>query len=50
MWPTGQATLAGIEQVLPETGDTVIDLGALAAGRLHCTCSTGMYGGVIEAS
>jgi plastocyanin domain-containing protein len=41
---------AGVEQALPETGDTVIDLGAMSAGSLHYTCSTGMYGGVIETS
>lgn len=41
---------AGIEQALPETGDTVADLGVLSPGPLRYTCSTGMYGGVIETS
>ena len=41
---------AHIERSLPETGETVVDLGKLTAGRLEYTCSTGMYHGVIEAS
>lgn len=41
---------ANLERSLPETGETVIDLGKLAAGRLEYICSAGMYGGVIEAS
>jgi sulfite exporter TauE/SafE len=38
----------GIEQVLPETGQTAIDLGTSQAGTLRYTCSMGMYGGVIH--
>ena len=41
---------AHVERSLPETGETVVDLGKLAAGRLEYTCSTGMYHGLIEAS
>lgn len=41
---------ANLERSLPETGETVIDLGKLAAGRLEYVCSAGMYHGVIEAS
>lgn len=37
-----------VERSLPETGDTVIDLGRPAAGRIDYTCSIGMYRGVIE--
>lgn len=37
-----------VEKVLPETGETVIDVGVLAAGTLEYTCSMGMYGGTIE--
>ena len=39
---------ANIQRVLPETGDTRIELGSLEAGTLRYTCSMGMYGGVIE--
>jgi hypothetical protein len=35
---------------LPETGETIVDLGTLAAGRLNFTCSMGMYSGAIEAA
>lgn len=35
---------------LPATGDTTIDLGQLAAGRLRYTCGMGMYSGTIEAT
>jgi sulfite exporter TauE/SafE len=38
----------GIERVLPETGQTAIDLGASRAGTLRYTCSMGMYGGAIH--
>ncbi|MGH9153981.1 MAG: sulfite exporter TauE/SafE family protein [Acidimicrobiales bacterium] len=38
----------GLQQVLPETGDTPIKLGALEPGDLRFTCSMGMYSGVIE--
>lgn len=41
---------ANLERSLPETGETVIDLGTLAAGRIEYICSAGMYGGVIEVS
>ena len=37
-----------LERTLAETGDTEIDLGKLAAGRIDYTCSIGMYRGVIE--
>lgn len=37
-----------LEGTLPETGDTEIDLGKPAAGRIDYTCSIGMYRGVIE--
>ena len=38
----------GIEEVLPETGRTEIDLGVLEPGRLEFTCSMGMYGGTVD--
>ena len=38
------------EASLPVTGETVIDLGELAAGRLDYTCAMGMYRGAILAS
>ena len=38
----------GIEQILPETGRTVVDVGVLQAGRLEFTCSMGMYGGSFD--
>lgn len=41
---------ANFETELPETGDTVLELGELAAGRISYTCSMGMYRGVIEIS
>ncbi|MFH5227583.1 sulfite exporter TauE/SafE family protein [Antrihabitans spumae] len=37
----------GIEQVLPVTGETRVDLGALQPGRLDYTCGMGMYSGII---
>lgn len=39
---------ANIEKALPETGDTIVDLGPLSAGRLRYTCGMGMYSGVID--
>ncbi|MDQ3943866.1 MAG: cupredoxin domain-containing protein [Actinomycetota bacterium] len=41
---------ANLELPLPETGDTVLELGELAAGRINYTCAMGMYRGVIEVS
>jgi sulfite exporter TauE/SafE len=41
---------ANFERPLPETGDTVLDLGELPAGRINYTCAMGMYRGVIEVS
>jgi uncharacterized protein len=37
----------GIQQILPETGETVIDLPAQGVGILYYTCGMGMYGGAI---
>ncbi len=39
---------ANFQKVLPETGDTPIDLGVLKAGTIHYTCSMGMYRGSID--
>lgn len=39
----------GVEKVLPENGDTVIDVGRLSPGKHRFTCAMGMYTGVIEA-
>ena len=38
----------GVEEVLPETGDTVIDLGVREPGELTYTCGMGMYRGSIS--
>ena len=38
----------GIEEILPETGRTEVDLGVLKPGRLEFTCSMGMYGGTLD--
>lgn len=38
----------GIEQILPETGSTSVDLGVLEPGPLQFTCSMGMYGGTLD--
>lgn len=38
----------GLQAYLPETGDSVFDLGELEAGRLRFTCAMGMYSGAIE--
>ena len=35
---------------LPATGDTTVELGMLAPGRLRYTCGMGMYSGTIEAT
>jgi len=37
-----------IEEVLPETGETAIDLGTLEPGTYRYTCGMGMYGGSIK--
>lgn len=37
----------GIQRVLPETGETVIDLPPQPIGNLSFTCSMGMYSGLI---
>ena len=37
-----------LERSLPVTGETEIDLGRPAAGRIDYTCSMGMYQGMIE--
>jgi hypothetical protein len=39
----------GVERILPEDGDTVIDVGPLRVGRHRYTCAMGMYSGTIEA-
>ncbi|MGI8426736.1 MAG: sulfite exporter TauE/SafE family protein [Actinomycetota bacterium] len=39
-----------IQKVLPETGQTEINLGTLRKGVLEYTCSMGMYGGDIRVS
>lgn len=39
---------AGVESVLPQDGETVVDVGVLAPGRLDYTCGMGMYRGAIE--
>lgn len=38
----------GIQQALPETGETTIDLGVLEPGTIDFTCSMGMYRGEID--
>jgi len=38
-----------IGRQLPATGDTTLDLGQLAPGRLRYTCGMGMYSGTVEA-
>lgn len=38
----------GIEEILPETGRTEVDLGVLKQGKLEYTCSMGMYGGTLD--
>lgn len=41
---------AGVETVLPENGDTRLDLGVTTAGRIDYSCSMGMYSGTITIS
>lgn len=41
---------ADIETVLPENGDTRLDLGVPTAGRIDYSCSMGMYSGTITVS
>ncbi len=40
----------GKQVVLPDSGDTEIDLGTLAAGDIPISCSMGMYSGTITVS
>ncbi len=37
-----------LEESLPETGETVLDLGTLKPGKLRFTCGMGMYSGSIQ--
>ena len=37
-----------LQETLPETGETVLDLGALKPGKLRFTCGMGMYSGSIQ--
>ena len=37
-----------LEETLPETGETVLDLGTLKPGKLRFTCGMGMYSGSIN--
>jgi len=37
-----------LEQMLPKTGETIVELGILKPGRLGFTCSMGMYSGSIQ--
>lgn len=39
----------GVEEALPATGDTMIDVGKLDPGTYRFTCGMGMYGGSITA-
>jgi uncharacterized protein len=43
-------TIGGSEVVLPESGDTRIDLGTPSAGSVRYACSMGMYTGTITIS
>ena len=36
--------------MLPDSGDTEVDLGTLAAGEIPISCSMGMYTGTIVVS
>ena len=38
----------GVQEILPATGETALNLGTRPAGLLRYTCSMGMYGGSIE--
>lgn len=40
----------GVERILPEEGDTIIDVGLLRPGTHRFSCAMGMYGGTIEAT
>jgi len=40
----------GKQWVLPENGDTRINLGTLRPGTLEFSCSMGMYSGVLAIS
>lgn len=40
----------GVQTVLPENGDTPIDLGVLQPGRIDYSCAMGMYSGTWSAS
>jgi sulfite exporter TauE/SafE len=42
---TRALVISGTQYVLPENGDTRIDLGALQPGTLHYRCGMGMYSG-----
>ena len=39
-----------LQETLPETGETVLDLGTLKPGKLRFTCGMGMYSGSIQVS
>src|SRR5438552_1154847 len=39
--------IQGRQWILPETGDTPIDLGVLQPGQIDFTCAMGMYSGVL---
>lgn len=39
-----------LEESLPETGETVLDLGTLKPGKLRFTCGMGMYSGSVQVS
>jgi len=39
-----------LEESLPETGETVLELGTLKPGKLRFTCGMGMYSGSIQVS
>jgi sulfite exporter TauE/SafE len=40
----------GVQEVLPENGDSKIDLGTPQAGRIDYSCAMGMYSGIITVS
>lgn len=37
----------GVDEILPEQGETHIDLGVLPPGRISYSCGMGMYTGTI---
>ena len=39
--------IRGKQWILPESGDTSIDLGVLQPGQIGFTCAMGMYSGVL---